>query len=164
MNLVRHFMAADVETVQSDTPVEEVARIMAKGDIGAVPVVDDGQLRGLITDRDIVVRMVAEGRDASSTRATDVASPEVVTVSPDQNISEARELMREHRVRRLPVAKAGELVGIIALGDLAVQDPSERSTGETLREISRSVDTETENVEGTPPKGTPSRVENARES
>jgi CBS domain-containing protein len=161
VNLVRHFMATEVETAAADTPIEEVAQMMAKADVGAIPIVRGDTLEGIVTDRDIVVRVVAEGR-AGSAKALDAMSVDIVTVSPDQNVSDARELMAAGQVRRLPVVKGDrELVGMVSLGDIAVQDPSERASGETLQEISRSAATETTNQAGSPPKGTPDRVRDA---
>lgn len=157
MNLVRHVMATDVRTATPETPVNEIARMMAEQDVGSIPVAAGDELQGIVTDRDIAIRVVAEGRDPASTAAQDVMSSDLVTISPDDKLTDARELMASHQVRRLPVVKGERrLVGILALGDVAVQGPSERATGETLQEISRSVDTETTN-DG-PEKGTPERV------
>lgn len=165
MNLVRYVMATDVKAAAPETPVEEVARMMAEGDVGSIPVVSNGTLEGIVTDRDIAIRVVAEGRDPAATTASDVMSTDPVTVSPDNKLTEARELMAQHQVRRLPVVKgAAELVGMLSLGDVAVQDPSERATGETLQEISRSVDTETTNEGEGPEKGTPERVRQNQEA
>ena len=160
MNLVRHFMATEVETATTETPIEEIAQMMAKADVGAIPIVKGDSLEGIVTDRDIVVRVVAEGK-AGSAKAIDAMSTDVVTVTPDQNVSDARELMAAGQIRRLPVVKGNELVGMISLGDLAVQDPSERATGEALQEISRSADTEITNEGRGPVKGTPDRVRDA---
>ncbi|MEX2458459.1 MAG: CBS domain-containing protein [Actinomycetota bacterium] len=160
MNLVRHFMATEVETATQDTPIQEVAQMMAKADVGAIPIVRGASLEGIVTDRDIVVRVVAEGQ-ASSAKAIDAMSVDVVTVTPDQNVSDARELMAAGQIRRLPVVKGDELVGMISLGDIAVQEPSERATGEVLQEISRSADTEITNEGKGPVKGTPDRVREA---
>jgi len=135
-------MAGAVETVAPDTSVEDVARIMAKAEVGSVPVTEDGLLAGIVTDRDLVVRVLAEGRDPRSVTAGEVASTDVVTVGPDRPLAEARELMARNQIRRLPVVDEGRLVGILALGDIAVQDDAEQATGEALEEISRSPATE----------------------
>jgi CBS domain-containing protein len=161
MKLVRHLMATEVQTAAPDTSVQEIAKMMADSDVGAIPVVRDGKLQGIVTDRDLVTRVLAEGRDAGSATALDAMSADVATVSPDQTLSDARELMAAGQIRRLPVVKGEELVGMISLGDLAVQDPSERATGEALQEISRSADTEITNEGKGPATGTPDRVREA---
>ncbi len=164
MNLVRYIMATDVETATPEATVDDLARMMEKADVGSVPVVRDGALAGIVTDRDIVLRVVAEGRDPTTTTAQDVMTTEMVTVSPDHKLTEARRLMAEHQIRRLPVVKGDrQLVGIVSLGDVAVQDPSERATGETLQEISRSADTESTHQGDGPDKGTPERVRHNQE-
>jgi CBS domain-containing protein len=145
MDIVKSFMATDVETATQETPIEEVAQMMARADVGAIPIVRGERLEGIVTDRDIVVRVVAEGSTASA-KALDAMSVDVVTVTEDQSIQDVRELMAAGQVRRLPVVKGdNELVGMISLGDIAVQDPDEAEAGETLQEISRSAATETTN-------------------
>ena len=145
MDLVKNFMTTDVETATTETPIEEIAQMMAKADVGAIPIVKGDSLEGIVTDRDIVVRVVAEG-SVGSAKAIDAMSVDVVTVTADQSVNDARELMAAGQVRRLPVVKGDrELIGMISLGDIAVQDPNEADAGETLQEISRSAATETTN-------------------
>jgi signal-transduction protein with cAMP-binding, CBS, and nucleotidyltransferase domain len=122
-------------------------------DVGVIPVVDDGTLVGLVTDRDLVLRVLAERRSGDEVRLGDIVTRAPVTVTPDMKLSEARGLMTEHRVRRLPVMKGDELVGILSLGDLAMQDSSERAIGETLEAISESESTASTNPG--PDVGTP---------
>jgi CBS domain-containing protein len=144
-DLVKNFMATEVETATQETPIEEVAQLMAKADVGSIPIVRGDHLEGIVTDRDIVVRVVAEGT-CGSAKALDAMSVEVVTVNEDQTLDDARELMAAGQIRRLPVVKGdNELVGMLSLGDIAVQDPNEADAGETLQEISRSAATETTN-------------------
>ena len=133
-NTVRGVMTAAPLRCQTNAPVLEAAQLMRDNDIGDVVVVDAADIAGILTDRDIVVRLVAEGLDAASTEVSEICSEEVVTVSPDEEIDTAVRLMREHAVRRLPVLEAGAVVGIVSLGDLAV----ERDEGSVLAEISEA--------------------------
>jgi CBS domain-containing protein len=158
--LVRHVMTEAPRSLSDDMTAADAAGIMRNFDVGAVPVTRDDELIGLVTDRDLVLRVVADRQDPSAIKLGDIATASPVTISPDAKLSEARELMANHRVRRLPVVKSGELVGILSLGDLALNDRSERAVGEALEEISRSDATETVN-EGGPDPGTPERVRDA---
>jgi CBS domain-containing protein len=129
---VEEIMTRDPRTVNDSDMVVDAARIMRDGDIGDVIVLADGQVAGIVTDRDIVVRGVAEGRDAASTSVREVCTPGIETVHPGQSIDDAVRLMREHDVRRVPVTDEGRPVGILSLGDLAV----EREPDSTLADIS----------------------------
>jgi CBS domain-containing protein len=129
---VEEIMTRDPRTVNADDPVIDAARIMRDSDIGDAVVMDGGQVTGIVTDRDIVVRGVAEGIDAESTSVSDVCTTGVETIEPDASVDEALSRMREKDIRRLPVAKNGRPVGIISLGDLAV----EREPDSTLADIS----------------------------
>ena len=133
---VREVMTSEPETVQASTTVSEAAKLMKKAEAGMIPVVEGDELRGTVTDRDIVLRVVAEGKDPESTSAGEIASGELVTVQPDQNLDEALKLMAQHQVRRLPVVEGGRLVGILAQADVA-REGDERKVGETVEEISR---------------------------
>jgi CBS domain-containing protein len=125
-------MTADPQTVSSDATLEEAAREMQSDDIGAVLVTDNGDVAGILTDRDIVVRAVAEGRDPSSTKVADVATRDVKTLTPDSSIDDAIKLVREQNVRRIPVVEDGRPAGIVSIGDLAI----ERDTDSALADIS----------------------------
>ena len=118
-------MTTNPETLPESTIVREAAEAMRANDIGDVVVVDDnGAISGILTDRDIVVRVVAEGRDPRSTRIGDIASRELTAVSPDDPVDRAVLLMRERAIRRLPVVDKGKPVGIVSIGDLALdRDP-----------------------------------------
>ena len=134
---VRDLMTSNPRTVEPDAPVAEAAKLMQQEDVGIVPVVEDGRLAATITDRDIAVRVVAEGRDPQSTKVGDVASQDLVTVDPQQDLDEALRLMAQHQVRRLPVVEEdGKLVGIVAQADVA-RDGSDARTGEVVEQISR---------------------------
>ena len=129
---VEEIMTRDPRTVDAGDTIVDAARVMRDADIGDVVVMEDGQITGIVTDRDIVVRATAEGRDADSTSVGDVCTTGVETVDPDASVDDALRIMREHDIRRLPVAKSGRPVGIISLGDLAV----EREPDSTLADIS----------------------------
>ena len=129
---VEEVMTRDPRTVNADDPVTDAARIMRDDDIGDVIVLQGEQVGGIVTDRDIVVRGVAEGRDAQSTKVGDVCTSGVEAIEPSADIDEALRRMREADIRRLPVVEGGRPVGIISLGDLAV----EREPDSTLADIS----------------------------
>ncbi len=124
-------MTRDPRTVNADDTIVDAARIMRDSDIGDVVVMDDGQVSGIVTDRDIVVRAIAEGRDAD-TPVRDVCTTGVETVDPSASVDDAVRTMEQHDIRRLPVVKNGRPVGILSLGDLAV----ERDPESTLADIS----------------------------
>jgi CBS domain-containing protein len=109
---------------------------MKEADAGMIPVVNNGNILGTVTDRDIVVRLVAEGRDPQSTPVYEIASTEIVTIEPDRDLDEALELMAKHKVRRLPVVENGRLVGVLAQADVA-REGDEREVGHTVEEISK---------------------------
>jgi CBS domain-containing protein len=118
---VRDVMTRPVRTLSADSTLRDAAREMRDGDIGSVIVMmNDGSICGIVTDRDIVIRGLAQGKNLE-TRLADVCSRELVTLSPDQTIDEAIALMRENGVRRLPVEEGGRPVGILSLGDLAIE-------------------------------------------
>jgi CBS domain-containing protein len=150
------------QTIRPDMSAADAAGLMKSEDVGALPVVRDGELVGVVTDRDLVVRVLAERQDPRSVRVGDIATKSPVTVTPDMRLSEARELMAKHQVRRLPVMKRNELVGILALGDVAWADASTREVGEALRAVSESESTVTQNE--TADRGTPDRVREKRHS
>jgi len=135
MTRLADVLTPGVETTTSSEALRDAARTMRKGDFGAMPVVDDGRLVGMLTDRDIVVRAVAEGLDPMSARVGDVASPSPVAVAPDQDLDEAMELMAEYRVRRLPVVDGERLVGVVSQADVALE-ANEKKTGSVVQEIS----------------------------
>ncbi|WP_338711852.1 CBS domain-containing protein [Streptomyces virginiae] len=129
---VHEVMTRNPVTVERLTSLAEAARVMRDADIGDVLVVEEGRLRGILTDRDLVVRGLAEDRDPAETTVQAICSTEPLTVGPDDQVDEAVDLMRRHALRRLPVQTgSGELVGIVTLGDLEV----ERDPGSPLASI-----------------------------
>jgi CBS domain-containing protein len=136
MGKIKDVMTQNPTSCDPSTTVVEAAKVMASQDVGSVPVVKDGRLVGMVTDRDIVVRALAEGRDPSATKVGEIASSDLDTVSPDDDLNTALRKMASSRVRRLPVVKDDQLVGIVAQADVARQgDDSE--TGQVVEEISR---------------------------
>jgi CBS domain-containing protein len=134
---VREAMTSNPRTTSSSQSLAEAAQIMKSEDVGSVPVVDEGKLVGVITDRDIAIRGVAEGADARSTHVGEIASRDLVTVEPQEDLDEALALMARNRVRRLLVVESGRLVGILAQADVA-EEVKEKKAGELLEEISKS--------------------------
>ena len=135
---IRDVMTPNPRTVSPDDTVQAAARIMQTEDTGAVPVVTDGRVLAVVTDRDIVVRVVAEGGSFSSP-VRSIASRDVVCATPDMSTREASDLMSEHQVRRLPVVENDRLVGIVSIGDLAVKEGKDTRIGDTLQNISEGV-------------------------
>ena len=132
----REIMTKNVRTATREMSLREIAAIMRDGDMGAVPVVDDGKLIGIVTDRDIVVRCIADGREADAA-INEAMTSELFTVAPDDFVFEAIRLMGDKQVRRVPVVdENGQLAGIIAMADIALETEDEREIAETLEEIS----------------------------
>ena len=135
---ISEVMTPNPKTVTLSDDLQAVARIMRDEDAGSVPVVEDGRVVGMVTDRDIVIRAVADG-DFDCT-VEDVCSDDVVCVRAEQSTSEAAELMSEHQIRRLPVVDDDDrLMGIVSLGDLAVKEGRDARSGDTLEQISEGV-------------------------
>jgi CBS domain-containing protein len=133
---IKEVMTSEVRACEPNTTVVEAAKVMAQQDVGPVPIVEGRRLVGIVTDRDIVVRVVAEGRDPTSTTVDQIASRDLVTVSPDEDLDEALNLLARHQVRRLPVVEGDRLVGIVAQADIARMG-KDKKTGEVVEEISR---------------------------
>jgi CBS domain-containing protein len=135
MSQVRDVMTSNPESCPANASVIDAAKAMAKEDVGPIPVVEGERLVGLLTDRDIVVRVLAEGRDPESTTVGEVASSDLTTVSPDEDLDRALQLLAERRVRRLPVVEGEKLVGIVAQADIARRGDDAR-TGQVVEQIS----------------------------
>jgi CBS domain-containing protein len=133
---IKEVMTRDVRACEPNATVADAAKVMAREDVGPVPIVEDGRLVGIVTDRDIVVRVVAEGRDPNATTVKEIASTDLVTVSPGDDLDEALKLLAERQVRRLPVVEGDRLVGIVAQADVA-RLGKDKQTGEVVEEISR---------------------------
>jgi CBS domain-containing protein len=134
---IRKLMTENPRSIEADKSVAYAAKMMRDEDVGLAPVVDGDRLVGTLTDRDIAIRVVAEGRDPESTTAREVASTDVITVDPQQELDEALRLMAQHQVRRLPVVEEdGRLVGIVAQADVA-RHGDDRQTGQVVEQISQ---------------------------
>ena len=138
---VRDAMTPGVSSANPAQSVADAAQLMKSEHIGSVPVVSEGRLIGMLTDRDIVVRVVAERVNPELVNVGDVASRDPVTVQPEQDLDEALALMARHQVRRLPVVEGGQLVGILAQADVALE-AKEKKVGEMLEEVSQASSSE----------------------
>ncbi|HYH36648.1 MAG TPA: CBS domain-containing protein [Azospirillum sp.] len=135
---IREIMTRQVETVSPDTPLKEAARMMRDADIGFLPVGENDRLVGTLTDRDIAVRAVADGKDPNSAKVRDAMSPGTEYVFEDQDSAEAATIMSEKQVRRLPVMNRDKrLVGVVAIGDLATRTTDDDVVGQTVEDVSQ---------------------------
>lgn len=139
--LVKDIMSKNVASVDPNTPIVEVAKIMKNMNIGSVPVCKDGKILGILTDRDIVLRNIAMGKDISGVKAQDVMTMGISTTSPDMDIDDAARIMSEKQIRRLPVVENEKIIGMVALGDIAVRSRYEDNAGEALSDISKPTHT-----------------------
>lgn len=136
MNAIKDIMTRDVDTATSDMTVREAAQLMKVKDIGSLPVCEGRKVVGVVTDRDIAVRVVAEGRELT-TRAAEIMSKDVVTVREDADLKDAERIMHDRQIRRLPVVDAGgELVGYLAMAKVARAETSERA-GKVIKGVSQ---------------------------
>lgn len=134
---VREVMSDRPRCVSPDTPVSEAAQLMETEDVGALPVLDGDELAGMVTDRDIVVRAIAKGKDPRGMPVREVSTRDVVSVRGDEDLSEALKLMASYKVRRLPVVDDGNrLIGVLAQADAALE-AKEKAVGQMVEEISR---------------------------
>jgi CBS domain-containing protein len=134
---VRDVMTANPCTIDADKSVAYAAKMMKQEDVGIAPIVEGDRLVGTLTDRDIAVRVVAEGRDPNTVKVREVASTDLVTVDPQQDLDEALRLMANHQVRRLPVVEEdGRVVGVLAQADVA-EEAKPKKVGELVEEISK---------------------------
>ena len=134
---IREIMTSNPTTIAADESITRAARMMRDEDVGIAPIVEADRLVGTVTDRDIAIRVVAEGKDPETTPVREIASKDLVTVDPEQDLDEALRLMGQHQVRRLPVVEEdGRLVGIVAQADVALEADAAQ-TGEVVEEISR---------------------------
>ena len=133
---VKDAMTASPKAISASTPITEAAQLMRDQDVGSLPIVDGDRLEAIVTDRDIAIRAVADGRfDAS---VSDIASKQLVTVDPGQPLEEAARLMAEHQIRRLPVCEEdGRLVGMLAQADVATHGGQDAQTGQMVERISQ---------------------------
>lgn len=160
--LVRHVMTENPKALSPERTAGDAAGLMAQFDFGAVPVVQGDNVLGIVTDRDLVIRVMAKRKDPNAVTLGEIVTSSVTTISPDMDLRDARGVMEREKIRRLPVVKDGSLVGILSLGDVAVALASKREIGEALEEISESPSTQETNRG--PAIGTPreARTQHAR--
>ena len=136
---IRDVMTANPETVSERDSLLQAARIMRDQDTGVVPVVDGRKIIGLVTDRDIVVRAIADGKDVSNVRVNEVMTKQVRTVNEDSSVDEVLNLMSGAEIRRVPVVnQSNELVGIVSIGDLASRTNRDGKVGKAIEDISEA--------------------------
>jgi CBS domain-containing protein len=133
---VRDAMTENPRSISASASVVEAARLMREEHIGSLPITDDEKLVGMITDRDITTRVVADAADPKITSVEDVYSRDLISVGPDQDLDEALQFMARHQIRRLPVVESGRLVGIVAQADIALGE-NEMKTGQLVEAISK---------------------------
>lgn len=135
MAQLRDIMTNNVATVTPREDVQAVANLMKQHNVGMIPVVENGKLLGVVTDRDLVLRNVADG-GAQSSPVSDIMTKNPVTATPEMTVDEASQLMSQRQIRRLPVVDNGQLIGVVAIGDLAVREHFVNEAGEALSNIS----------------------------
>ncbi len=133
---VRDSMTANPMAIEAEQPVAKAAELMARENVGSLPVVENGELAGIVTDRDLVIQVVARGLDPKSVKVADVYTEKPVVATPDEPLDQALQRMAEEQVRRLPVVSDGELVGMLAQADVA-RSADAQSTGHMVEEISK---------------------------
>lgn len=137
MQKLKEIMTPNVEVIAPKSTVQEVAKKMKDLNVGAIPVYDGNKLFGMITDRDLVIRVLADGRDPKTVLVSDAMSTEVVFCFEDEDIERASQLMAQHQIRRLPILSSTKtLVGIVALGDVAVHGKNPETSGDVLQQVS----------------------------
>lgn len=136
--LIKDMMTRNVEVIDPNATVQEAAKQMKSLDVGSLPVCDGKQMQGMITDRDIVVRALANGRDVAQTKVREIMTDNLYYCFDDQPVHEAAGVMQRYQIRRLPIVNRNkELVGIISLGDVAVDTENQNLAGATLEDISK---------------------------
>jgi len=136
---VRDVMTKSVVTVNPEATIKEVAELMQKHNVGAIPVVDQSGLKGIVTDRDLVVRNIASGKDPFSTPVKEIMTSQVTTVTPDEDVQSIAKIMASRQIRRVPVVENQQLIGMVSLGDIATTGRPELTmeASEALSEISK---------------------------
>jgi len=137
---IKDIMTKDVRSLKAENTLADAARLMRELDVGVIPVTwQNGDLSGVVTDRDIVIRTVALGRDPASVRIDSIMTKDIVTISADTDVSDAARIMSDEKVRRLPVVDGVRLIGMISLGDLAANNQSDRMAGNVLEDVSTPI-------------------------
>lgn len=136
--ILRDIMTSQVEFVSPEATAYEAAKKMQGKDVGAIPVCQGDKALGIVTDRDIALRVVAEGKDAKTTKCQDIMTKKIISGTLEMDVHDAAQLMADEQIRRLPVIEQGRLVGIVAIGDLAVKPIYVNEAGDALSDISKS--------------------------
>lgn len=134
---VKDIMTGDVTYINPDSNVVEAAQLMQKHNVGSIPVCDNNGLVGIVTDRDIVVRNIAHGKNPASTTVRDVMTGQVITATPDMEVDSATKMMAEKQIRRIPVVENNMIIGMLALGDVATDNRCNMEASEALSKISK---------------------------
>ena len=135
---IKEIMTTDVRSISATDSISEAANIMKQLDVGAVPVVDNNLLVGIITDRDLVLRAVAQDKNPDE-RVSTIMTKDVTSVDPEMDVHKVADLMASKQIRRVPIVENGRLVGIVSIGDMAVEEIFENEAGEALHTISMGV-------------------------
>lgn len=135
---VKDIMTRNVEYIDAASPISNAAKMMQQYNVGSIPVCEQGGLVGIVTDRDIVVRNIAKGGNPENTAVRDIMTANVATVNPEMDVNDVSSIMSRQQVRRIPVVENNKLVGIVALGDMAVNQRADMEASEALTEISKS--------------------------
>ncbi|WP_188694250.1 CBS domain-containing protein [Pullulanibacillus camelliae] len=129
-------MTNHIVSVSPNQSIEEAAQLMSQNNIGALPVVENGQLKGIITDRDITLRSTAKGGNEKAKVSECMSNEHLVSGNPNMDVNEAAQIMAQHQIRRLPVIDNQQLVGMVSLGDLATENETQHEAGQALNTIS----------------------------
>lgn len=133
---VKDIMSTDIACIGLHDSVQKAAQLMKRYDVGSIPVCDNNQVVGIVTDRDIALRAVADGQGSVNQTVADIMTQNVVVGEPDMNVHDAAQMMSQQQIRRLPIVDRGNLVGIVALGDISLEPSLQDDAEEALRDIS----------------------------
>ena len=134
---VKDIMSKQIASVEAEDCVQKAAQVMKDHDIGSVPVCCEGKIAGIVTDRDIAVRTIAEGRDSKQQKVKEIMSPSPATGNPEMDVQDAARIMGQKRIRRLPILEDDSIVGIVSLCDISTEPTQEENAGEALKNISQ---------------------------
>jgi CBS domain-containing protein len=134
--ILKDIMTSDIASLNSSDSIQKAANLMAKYNVGSLPICENKQVVGIVTDRDIALRSVAEGNDVNQQQVGDIMTKDVVTGSPSMNVHEAAKLMSDKQIRRIPIVQNNSLVGMVSLGDISLQPQLQDNAEKALSNIS----------------------------
>ena len=134
---VKEIMSKEIASLNSEDSVQRAAQLMKQYDVGSLPVCCQGKIAGILTDRDIALRSIAEGQDSKQQKVKDIMSPDPAVGDPEMDVHDAARLMSQKQIRRLPIVENNSLVGVVALGDISVEPALQDNAGEALKNISQ---------------------------